>query len=66
MGGSFMRAGSKLFNLMPESVQDNILIDLFDQDKGAAFAIGKVPIGALFIIIYSLFFNDYYLFLYIY
>lgn len=46
LGGSFMRGGAQVLNAMPETVQHDILTDLFDQHKGAAFAIGKVPIGA--------------------
>jgi len=46
MGGSFMRAGSTVFNKMPENVQGQILADLFDQKDGASFVLGKIPIGA--------------------
>ena len=45
-GGSFMRAGAKLFYSMPEKVQDEILTDLFDPHHGAGFVLGKIPIGA--------------------
>ena len=34
IGGSFMRAGAKLLDEMPENVQENILHDLFDQNEG--------------------------------
>ena len=47
IGGSFMRAGAKVLNQMPPEVQEDILLDLFDQgDRGARFTVGKVPIAA--------------------
>merc|ERR1711871_1743908 len=45
IGGSFMRAGAHVLNKMPEDTQDQILHDLFDQEDGARFTLGKVPIG---------------------
>ena len=46
IGGSFMRAGASLLNQMPSEVQEQMLVDLFDKEKGAAFTLGKIPIGA--------------------
>ena len=45
IGGSFMRAGAHVLNKMPEDKQEQILHDLFDQEDGARFTVGKVPIG---------------------
>jgi O-glycosyl hydrolase len=45
IGGSFMRAGAHVLNQMPEDKQEAILDDLFNQDTGARFTVGKVPIG---------------------
>lgn len=41
-----MRAGASLLNQMPSEVQEQMLVDLFDKEKGAAFTLGKIPIGA--------------------
>ena len=51
MGGSFMRGGSTLFNKMNTEAQDGIMTALFDQHDGAAFVLGKVPIGKVTVVL---------------
>lgn len=49
IGGSFMRAGAKLLDEMPENVQDNILRDLFDQNEGNNIVFGFEKFNAILI-----------------